>query len=129
MSAMSAVRRLCATMCLQRVCIKLVLCFIVAADCVFSFTTALFSCPGSDERGEEVVYHNVPISKVLSDNMGVGGVIALLWFQRPMPKVSFSSFLCPVSFSFHLLLFSLSCYLSVNLSFFPFFLSFFLSFL
>lgn len=46
-----------------------------------SFVTSI-----SDERGDELVYHNVPITKVLSENMGVGGVIGLLWFQRSLPK-------------------------------------------
>lgn len=46
-----------------------------------SFITSI-----SDERGDEVVYHNIPISKVLEEKMGVGGVISLLWFQRPLPK-------------------------------------------
>lgn len=45
-----------------------------------SFITSI-----SDERGNELTYNNVPISKVLSDNMGIGGVISLLWFQRQLP--------------------------------------------
>eukprot|EP00922_Rhytidocystis_sp_ex-Travisia-forbesii_P023808 GHVS01034947.1.p1 GENE.GHVS01034947.1~~GHVS01034947.1.p1 ORF type:complete len:1159 (+),score=157.21 GHVS01034947.1:212-3688(+) len=39
----------------------------------------------SDDRGEELVYAGWPISKVLQSGMGVGGVISLLWFKRPMP--------------------------------------------
>eukprot|EP00923_Selenidium_pygospionis_P047657 GHVN01082268.1.p1 GENE.GHVN01082268.1~~GHVN01082268.1.p1 ORF type:complete len:1155 (-),score=211.69 GHVN01082268.1:127-3591(-) len=39
----------------------------------------------SDDRGEELVYAGWPISKVLQSDMGVGGVIALLWFKRPLP--------------------------------------------
>eukprot|EP01067_Filipodium_phascolosomae_P003033 Filipodium_phascolosomae@DN2537_c0_g1_i2.p1 len=39
----------------------------------------------SDDRGEELLYAGYPISKVLNDNMGVGGVISLLWFKRPLP--------------------------------------------
>ncbi len=39
----------------------------------------------SDDRGEELVYAGFPISKVMQSNMGVGGVISLLWFKRPLP--------------------------------------------
>eukprot|EP00916_Digyalum_oweni_P011126 GHVL01018485.1.p1 GENE.GHVL01018485.1~~GHVL01018485.1.p1 ORF type:complete len:1093 (+),score=261.77 GHVL01018485.1:69-3347(+) len=39
----------------------------------------------SDDRGEELVYAGWPISKVMQTQMGVGGVIALLWFKRPLP--------------------------------------------
>lgn len=34
-----------------------------------------------DERGEELLYAGVPISRVLEENVGVGGVLSLLWFQ------------------------------------------------
>ena len=34
-----------------------------------------------DERGEELLYAGVPISRVLENNVGVGGVLSLLWFQ------------------------------------------------
>ncbi|PHJ19713.1 atp-citrate synthase isoform x1 [Cystoisospora suis] len=40
----------------------------------------------SDDRGEELVYAGWPISKVLGDEIGVGGVISLLWFKRPLPN-------------------------------------------
>eukprot|EP01066_Platyproteum_vivax_P015913 Platyproteum_vivax@DN6963_c0_g1_i1.p1 len=40
----------------------------------------------SDDRGEELVYAGYPISKVLQSPMGVGGVISLLWFKRPLPE-------------------------------------------
>ena len=46
---------------------------------------ASFICTISDDRGEEVTYNNVPLSKVLQDEMGIGGVISLLWFRRTMP--------------------------------------------
>ena len=39
-----------------------------------------------DERGEELLYAGVPITEVIKDNIGVGGVISLLWFQRRMPE-------------------------------------------
>eukprot|EP00920_Eleutheroschizon_duboscqi_P010002 GHVT01023330.1.p1 GENE.GHVT01023330.1~~GHVT01023330.1.p1 ORF type:complete len:857 (-),score=210.82 GHVT01023330.1:82-2652(-) len=44
----------------------------------------------SDDRGEEVVYAGWPISKVLESGMGVGGVIALLWFKRPLPTYAYA---------------------------------------
>jgi len=38
-----------------------------------------------DERGQELLYAGMPISDVLKQDMGIGGVISLLWFQRPLP--------------------------------------------
>ncbi|KAJ9455903.1 putative ATP-citrate synthase [Diplonema papillatum] len=38
-----------------------------------------------DERGEELTYAGIPISKVFSDNLGIGGVVSLLWFRRRLP--------------------------------------------
>ncbi len=40
----------------------------------------------SNEKKEELEYLNIPISKVLSSNMGIGGVIGLLWFKRELPE-------------------------------------------
>ncbi|XP_041988811.1 ATP-citrate synthase [Aricia agestis] len=39
-----------------------------------------------DERGQELSYCGVPISKVLERQMGIGGTISLLWFQRELPE-------------------------------------------
>ena len=39
-----------------------------------------------DERGDEVTYAGVPISKVFEDDMGLGGVLSLLWFRRRLPS-------------------------------------------
>ncbi|XP_065166954.1 ATP-citrate synthase isoform X2 [Atheta coriaria] len=39
-----------------------------------------------DERGQELLYAGMPISDVLSKNVGIGGVISLLWFQRCLPS-------------------------------------------
>ena len=39
----------------------------------------------SNEKKEELEYLNIPISKVLESNMGIGGVIGLLWFKRELP--------------------------------------------
>jgi len=39
-----------------------------------------------DERGQELLYAGIPITDVLKQNMGIGGVISLLWFQRALPS-------------------------------------------
>lgn len=36
----------------------------------------------TDERGEELLYAGMPITAVFSEDIGMGGVISLLWFQR-----------------------------------------------
>lgn len=38
----------------------------------------------SDDRGEELLYAGWPISKVVQEDLGVGGVLSLLWFKRPL---------------------------------------------
>ena len=35
-----------------------------------------------DERGQELLYAGIPITDVFKDEMGVGGVLGLLWFQK-----------------------------------------------
>ena len=35
-----------------------------------------------DERGEELLYAGMPISDVFKEDIGIGGVLSLLWFQR-----------------------------------------------
>jgi ATP citrate (pro-S)-lyase len=39
-----------------------------------------------DERGEELEYAGMKISEVLSSNLGLGGVIGLIWFRRRLPE-------------------------------------------
>ena len=39
-----------------------------------------------DERGEELIYAGVPITKVLEQDIGIGGVLGLLWFQKNLPS-------------------------------------------
>lgn len=39
----------------------------------------------SNDKKEELEYCNVPISRVLESEMGIGGVIGLLWFRRELP--------------------------------------------
>ena len=40
----------------------------------------------SDDRGEELTYNGVPISKVVGEGYGIGGTLGLLWFKRELPK-------------------------------------------
>jgi ATP citrate (pro-S)-lyase len=35
-----------------------------------------------DERGQELLYAGIPITEVFRQDMGIGGVLSLLWFQR-----------------------------------------------
>merc|ERR550539_897969 len=46
-----------------------------------SFVTSV-----TDERGDELMYSGVKISEVVESNKGIGGVMALLWFQRELPE-------------------------------------------
>lgn len=39
-----------------------------------------------DERGEELLYAGVPISRVFEEELGIGGVLGLLWFQKRLPS-------------------------------------------
>ena len=41
-----------------------------------SFVTSM-----TDERGDELMYSGVKISEVVESGKGIGGVMALLWFQ------------------------------------------------
>jgi len=47
---------------------------------------ANFVCSISDDRGAEPTYAGVPISEIAGDGeIGIGGTVALLWFQRRLP--------------------------------------------
>ena len=48
---------------------------------------AAFISTISDERGSELMYSGVKISEVFESEMGIGGVISLLWFKRRLPPV------------------------------------------
>lgn len=39
-----------------------------------------------DDRGQELLYAGMPITDVIKEEMGIGGVLSLLWFQRRLPK-------------------------------------------
>ncbi|KAJ1507854.1 citrate synthase [Coelomomyces lativittatus] len=38
-----------------------------------------------DDRGQELLYAGMPISDVFKQNIGIGGVVSLLWFKRRLP--------------------------------------------
>lgn len=40
-----------------------------------------------DERGQELLYAGMPVTEVLKQNVGIGGVVSLLWFQRCLPSI------------------------------------------
>jgi len=40
----------------------------------------------SDDRGEELLYGKMPISEVIQKDIGIGGVLSILWFKRQFPK-------------------------------------------
>ncbi len=44
-----------------------------------------FICTISDDRGEELLYGKMPISEVFKQDIGVGGVLSILWFKRQLP--------------------------------------------
>ena len=46
---------------------------------------AAFVTSMTDERGDELLYSGVKISEVVESGKGMGGVMALLWFQRDLP--------------------------------------------
>ena len=39
----------------------------------------------SDDRGDELTYAGMPISDCINEDVGVGGVLSLLWFRRRLP--------------------------------------------
>ncbi|XP_076808864.1 ATP-citrate synthase-like isoform X2 [Clavelina lepadiformis] len=46
---------------------------------------ASFMSSISDERGQELLYAGMPISQVFKEDLGIGGVLGLLWFQKRLP--------------------------------------------
>ena len=44
-----------------------------------------FICTISDDRGEELLYGKMPISEVFKKDIGIGGVLSILWFKRQFP--------------------------------------------
>jgi ATP citrate (pro-S)-lyase len=46
---------------------------------------AAFISTISDERGQELMYAGMRISDVFKEELGIGGVVSLLWFKRRLP--------------------------------------------
>ncbi|KAK9457441.1 citrate synthase-like protein [Dipodascopsis uninucleata] len=46
---------------------------------------AAFISTISDDRGQELSYAGLPITEVFSQDIGIGGVMSLLWFRRRLP--------------------------------------------
>jgi ATP citrate (pro-S)-lyase len=46
---------------------------------------AAFISTISDDRGQELLYAGMPISDVFREDIGIGGVVSLLWFRRRLP--------------------------------------------
>ncbi|KAI0264643.1 ATP-citrate synthase [Gloeopeniophorella convolvens] len=46
---------------------------------------AAFISTISDERGQELLYAGMRISNVFKEDIGLGGVVSLLWFKRRLP--------------------------------------------
>ncbi|KAF7967786.1 hypothetical protein HWV62_21408 [Athelia sp. TMB] len=46
---------------------------------------AAFISTISDERGQELLYAGMRISDVFKEELGIGGVVSLLWFKRRLP--------------------------------------------
>jgi ATP citrate (pro-S)-lyase len=40
----------------------------------------------SDDRGEELIYGNMVITEVFEKDIGIGGVLSILWFKKLFPK-------------------------------------------
>ncbi|KAL4952674.1 citrate synthase-like protein [Aspergillus filifer] len=47
---------------------------------------AAFISTISDDRGQELLYAGMPISDVFKEDIGIGGVMSLLWFRRRLPS-------------------------------------------
>ncbi|KAK1081527.1 ATP citrate lyase subunit 1 [Friedmanniomyces endolithicus] len=46
---------------------------------------AAFISTISDDRGQELLYAGIPITDVFKEDIGIGGVMSLLWFRRRLP--------------------------------------------
>lgn len=40
----------------------------------------------TDERGDQPLYAGIPLTEVIKNGYGIGGVIGLLWFKKKFPK-------------------------------------------
>ncbi len=44
--------------------------------------SAAFTSTICDDRGAELLYAGLPVTQVIEENIGIGGVLGLLWFKR-----------------------------------------------
>jgi ATP citrate (pro-S)-lyase len=58
-----------------------------------------------DDRGQELLYAGMPITDVIKEDMGIGGVLSLLWFRK-----RFNDFLYLIIIFLKSILFSLPKY-------------------
>jgi ATP citrate (pro-S)-lyase len=42
-----------------------------------------------DDRGQELLYAGMPITDVIKEDVGIGGVLSLLWFRKRLVRVFF----------------------------------------
>ncbi|KAG5441256.1 ATP-citrate synthase [Clonorchis sinensis] len=47
---------------------------------------AAFTSTICDDRGSELLFAGIPISQVITEDLGIGGVLGLLWFKRRLPS-------------------------------------------
>jgi ATP-citrate lyase alpha-subunit len=45
-----------------------------------------FICTVTDERGDQPLYAGVPLTDVVEEGFGIGGIIGLLWFKKKFPN-------------------------------------------
>jgi ATP citrate (pro-S)-lyase len=78
---------------LPTLCIRTIVLFTVQVPMDYTWARRLglvrkpanFISSISDDRGDELSYAGMPISEVFSENIGIGGVVSLLWFRRRLP--------------------------------------------
>lgn len=58
---------------------------------------AAFISTISDERGQELLYAGMRISDVFKEDIGLGGVVSLLWFKRRKSFPAISQRLQPLT--------------------------------
>ena len=46
-----------------------------------------------DDRGQELLYAGMPITEVIKEDMGIGGVLSLLWFRKRLSFLDLNLFL------------------------------------
>lgn len=60
---------------------------------------AAFISTISDERGQELLYAGMRISDVFKEDIGLGGVVSLLWFKYMVVSISFEGIVTDFAFS------------------------------